>query len=245
MRTARLSTPAAGDDRGGQPRFHLGRQGRQRQPAPGRRLQAQRHRRRQRRLGRQTAVASKGVVSEIDMTGSTPMLMSDPWQCRCREVIAVGHTINRELKTGGREAARQNLSAKRTKPAAPKGKETMSLYGALMIGVSGLDANSQALSISSSNIANVNTVGYKAGQRVSPRFSPRRSAGRRLVGRRDRQRARRTSPQQGLLTSTASPTDLAISGNGFFVVSPNLDQPAAASALYPRRQLHAGRRRAI
>ena len=37
----------------------------------------------------------------------------------------------------------------------------MSLYGAMMIGVAGLDANSQALSVASSNIANVNTVGYK------------------------------------------------------------------------------------
>jgi flagellar hook protein FlgE len=37
----------------------------------------------------------------------------------------------------------------------------MSLYGALLTGVSGLDANSRALSITSSNISNVNTVGYK------------------------------------------------------------------------------------
>ena len=37
----------------------------------------------------------------------------------------------------------------------------MSLYGALLTGVSGLDANSRALAITSSNIANVNTVGYK------------------------------------------------------------------------------------
>ena len=37
----------------------------------------------------------------------------------------------------------------------------MSLYGALNIGVAGLQANSMALSATSSNIANVNTVGYK------------------------------------------------------------------------------------
>ena len=41
----------------------------------------------------------------------------------------------------------------------------MSLYGALNIGVAGLDANSQALSATSSNIANVNTVGYKDADR--------------------------------------------------------------------------------
>ena len=38
----------------------------------------------------------------------------------------------------------------------------MSLYGALFTGVSSLAANSRALGISSNNIANVNTVGYKA-----------------------------------------------------------------------------------
>ena len=38
----------------------------------------------------------------------------------------------------------------------------MSIYGAMMIGVAGLNANSRALSVASSNIANVNTIGYKA-----------------------------------------------------------------------------------
>ncbi len=38
----------------------------------------------------------------------------------------------------------------------------MSLFGALLTGVSGLQAQSQALNITSSNIANVDTVGYKA-----------------------------------------------------------------------------------
>ena len=37
----------------------------------------------------------------------------------------------------------------------------MSLYGALSIGVAGLNAYGTALSATSSNIANVNTVGYK------------------------------------------------------------------------------------
>ena len=37
----------------------------------------------------------------------------------------------------------------------------MSLFGALQTGVAGLDAQSAALSVTSSNIANVNTVGYK------------------------------------------------------------------------------------
>lgn len=38
----------------------------------------------------------------------------------------------------------------------------MSLFGALKSGVSGLNAQSSAMSIISDNIANVNTIGYKA-----------------------------------------------------------------------------------
>jgi len=111
----------------------------------------------------------------------------------------------------------------------------MSLYGALMTGVAGLTANSQALSVASSNIANVNTVGYKTGQSD---FSTLLAS---AMGSGDVSSAgvvATTSAnitQQGLLSSTGIATDLAISGNGFFVVS---QQPGAAgtsqSQLYTR-----------
>ncbi|HEY1630301.1 MAG TPA: flagellar hook protein FlgE [Rhizomicrobium sp.] len=111
----------------------------------------------------------------------------------------------------------------------------MSLYGALMTGVAGLTANSQALSVASSNIANVNTVGYKTGQ---ANFSTLLAS---AMGSGDVSSAGVVSSttsnitQQGLLSSTGIATDLAISGNGFFVVS---QQPGAAgtsqSQLYTR-----------
>src|SRR3954465_4382010 len=98
----------------------------------------------------------------------------------------------------------------------------MSLYGALLTGVSGLDANSRALSITSSNIANVNTVGYKASTADFSTFL----AG---TGTNAPSSVQVTSSQQlaqqGLLTSTGSSTDLAISGNGFFVVTDNPTNP--------------------
>jgi flagellar hook protein FlgE len=97
----------------------------------------------------------------------------------------------------------------------------MSLYGALMTGVAGLTANSKALSVASSNIANVNTIGYKdatssfatmlassAGASDTSSAGVTATAGQNLT-------------QQGLLTSTSSATDLALSGNGFFVTTPN------------------------
>jgi flagellar hook protein FlgE len=97
----------------------------------------------------------------------------------------------------------------------------MSLYGALSIGVAGLDAASTSLSASSSNIANVNTIGYK---RASTSFSTfldaslgafsNASAGVTAVVGQD-------VIANGLAESTSSATDLSISGNGFFITTPS------------------------
>src|SRR5450631_2816368 len=101
----------------------------------------------------------------------------------------------------------------------------MSLYGALNIGVAGLAANSQALSASSSNIANVNTVGYME-QTVNfetflnaPGLAANSSAGvGAVIGQ--------NVTTQGLPTATSSPTDMAITGAGFFVVASNTTNAA-------------------
>ncbi len=99
----------------------------------------------------------------------------------------------------------------------------MSLYGALNIGVAGLQANSIALSATSSNIANVNTVGYKEATSAFSTFlnattgvGNNSSAGVACSVGSD-------VTTQGLPTTTSSDTDLSISGNGFFVVAPNPD----------------------
>ena len=100
----------------------------------------------------------------------------------------------------------------------------MSLFGSLNIGVAGLAANSAALSATSANIANVNTVGYK---RATANFSTFLNS----VGRSSGGAAGVTAvvgqdvTTQGLPITTTSPTDLSISGNGFFVVSPTADSP--------------------
>ena len=94
----------------------------------------------------------------------------------------------------------------------------MSLYGALNIGVAGLSANSAALSATSSNIANVNTVGYKTQNANFETFL--NTSG--LVGNASAGVSAVISQDvatQGLPTSTSSPTDLSISGTGFFVVA--------------------------
>ncbi len=95
----------------------------------------------------------------------------------------------------------------------------MSIYGAMFAGVSGLAAQSNALGMISDNIANVNTIGYKG---VSARFST-------LVTQAATQTTHTpggvmSSPysfinRQGLLQGSSSGTDLAVAGQGFFVVN--------------------------
>lgn len=94
----------------------------------------------------------------------------------------------------------------------------MSLYGALLTGVAGLAAQSEALSVSSANIANVDTVGYKASQtQFATVLASSMAGGASEAG--VTASPTQNVTQAGLLQSASSPTDLAISGSGFFVTS--------------------------
>lgn len=93
----------------------------------------------------------------------------------------------------------------------------MSLFGALFSGVSGLQAQSSAMGAIADNVTNVNTIGYKATQvnfktlvtsQVSlTQYSP---GGVQAA-------PRQSVDLQGLLQATSSSTDIALSGQGFFV----------------------------
>jgi flagellar hook protein FlgE len=94
----------------------------------------------------------------------------------------------------------------------------MSIYGAMMTGVAGLDAYSNALSVASANIANVNTVGYK---NATSNFSTLLASASTAADPSSAgvvSQSGQNVVQQGLLAPSSSPTDLAISGSGFFVV---------------------------
>lgn len=98
----------------------------------------------------------------------------------------------------------------------------MSLFGALTTGVSGLKAQGAAISVISDNIANISTIGYKASQAsfstlVTASSSAGFSPGGVLAG------TKKLFDQQGLIESTGIATDLAISGQGFFVVNEKPD----------------------
>ncbi len=94
----------------------------------------------------------------------------------------------------------------------------MSLYGALLSGVSALNANSQAMGVISDNISNLNTTGYKGNialfQTLVSSDSPDRYTPGGVLAK-----PRALVDKAGILQSTSSATDLALSGNGFFVVA--------------------------
>jgi flagellar hook protein FlgE len=105
----------------------------------------------------------------------------------------------------------------------------MSILGAMFSAVSGLSANSNALGIISDNIANANTVGYKD---TSANFSAlvTQSGSPNLYSPGGVQSAPAFDiEQQGVLQSTGSPTDLALTGGGFFVVNSNPNDTGAFS----------------
>lgn len=107
----------------------------------------------------------------------------------------------------------------------------MSLSAAVNAAVSALNAQSTALALVSNNLANTSTVGYKT---TSASFSSL------LAGTSGKSSAASGGvianavsniSAQGLLTTSQVSTNMAISGNGFFVVSTGVDD---GSTLYTR-----------
>lgn len=92
----------------------------------------------------------------------------------------------------------------------------------LYTGISGLDAYSQAMSVIGNNIANVNTVGFKAS-RISFEDILSQSlvgaTGQFQIGRGVQVGSVQRLFSQSTFQTTSSATDLAIDGDGFFIVS--------------------------
>lgn len=109
----------------------------------------------------------------------------------------------------------------------------MGLSSALYTAISGLQGNSQAMTVTGNNIANSNTTGFKTSSTV---FSDLLSAniasssGNSQVGRGSQVQTVQTNFSQGGYESTDNNTDLAIEGSGFFIVS----DPLTATDLYTR-----------
>ncbi len=95
----------------------------------------------------------------------------------------------------------------------------MSILGAMFSGVSGLTAQSQALGAIADNITNQNTIGYKATEvRFQTLVTAQASQNNYSPGG-VQQRPFASVDVQGLFNTSTNPTDLALSGSGFFVTN--------------------------
>ena len=108
----------------------------------------------------------------------------------------------------------------------------MTLYGALYTGVTGLDTQGQKIGIISDNIANVNTVGYKESEAQFETLVINSGSNSTYSPGGVRNETRTNIDRQGIISSTTAPTDIAISGNGFFVVNASSD--GSSQTLYTR-----------
>lgn len=108
----------------------------------------------------------------------------------------------------------------------------MSISSALQTGVSGLQANSQAVGSISENIANANTVGYRRGfaHMVTTTASGGNGEGVLSVSAVDQI----DISSAGGLISTNSPTDMALGGAGFFAVSINPNETVQTNYMLTR-----------
>ena len=96
----------------------------------------------------------------------------------------------------------------------------MSILNAMYSGVSGLTAESDALGIVGDNVSNSNTVGFKRSRaQFENQLGGAVGSG---VGAGVRLARSQQIFAQGTLQTTGQATDLALSGDGFFVVKGNL-----------------------
>lgn len=103
----------------------------------------------------------------------------------------------------------------------------MSLYSAMLAGVAGLQSNSTALAAISQNIANVNTVGYKSNNAAFETLVTTSTGDSTYSAGGVTTNNQQFVTQQGSMTQTSSPTDLAITGQGMFVTN---TQPTTVNA---------------
>lgn len=100
----------------------------------------------------------------------------------------------------------------------------MGLYGVMTTSVSGMAAQADRMGTVADNIANVNTTGYKRAQTEFSTLMPEARVIEYTPGS-VQSHIRRGVTEQGGLSYTRSPTDLAVNGNGFFMVRDSNDTP--------------------
>ncbi|AEH45944.1 flagellar hook-basal body protein [Thermodesulfatator indicus DSM 15286] len=110
----------------------------------------------------------------------------------------------------------------------------MGLTDALFASTSGLRSLGHGMSVVGDNVANLNTSAFKGARITFSDVMAQRintSSGSGQMGRGASINALYPMMQQGSFESTASPTDLAIAGNGFFILK---DPKSAGNTFYTR-----------
>lgn len=110
----------------------------------------------------------------------------------------------------------------------------MSLFGALSSGVSGLTSQSSAMGAISDNITNVSTIGYKNTSVNFQSLVTKQTSSTFYSAGGVQSKPRQDTGVQGLLQASTSATDIAISGNGFFVVNEAASPTVDDQFLYTR-----------
>ncbi len=109
----------------------------------------------------------------------------------------------------------------------------MGIQSAMFSGVSGLNTNSQAMSVIGNNLANTNTIGFKGARTVFSDLlssTVNGSGGFSQVGRGVNLSKVDNIFSQGTFEATSSDTDVAIEGEGFFL----LKEPGNDTTYYSR-----------
>ncbi len=98
----------------------------------------------------------------------------------------------------------------------------MSILGAMNAGTSGLNAEGEALGVVGDNVANTNTVGFKQSRSTFENVLGG-AMGSNAAGGGVRMGRVQQIFAQGTMLNTGQPTDIALSGDGFFVVNGTVD----------------------
>ena len=99
----------------------------------------------------------------------------------------------------------------------------MSITNAMYAGVSGLSAESGALGVVGDNVANTNTVGFKQSRALFEDVLGGAAGTQNALGAGVRMARAQQIFAQGTLLTTGQASDLALSGDGFFVVHGTVD----------------------
>ncbi|WP_156995418.1 flagellar hook-basal body complex protein, partial [Elstera litoralis] len=114
----------------------------------------------------------------------------------------------------------------------------MSIYGSLKAGVTGLKAQASSMAMISDNIANANTIGYKRSVADFETLVTKSGGTAMYAPGGVKANTVALVDQQGLINASASTTDIAIAGRGFFAVSTavsgNGSVPTGTERLYTR-----------